>query len=167
MPSQVSTKPSSDTSSSKLQSRSINRVGLIALIVIFSFAILLTYWAVSGSNNSGNSSDDVTSPTGKILSPITGAVINSNIVPISVSADDDRSGVRSVEIFYKSKGVWEKLATIDEPPYQYNWDVSGLPIQSVTLDIHVTDNAGNVANTNSEGWQEDIVIIPSNLGTVN
>ncbi len=149
----------------KESNTSLNRIGLVVLVVIFSLALILTFKALLPKSQ--KSSDDVTAPIGKIIKPLTGSVINNNIMPISIEASDDRSGVKSVEIFYKTKGVWEKLTTINQPPFIYNWDVSGLPIQSVTLDIHVTDNAGNVLNTNIGGWQEDIIIIPILKGKVN
>ena len=145
----------------KEQSKNINKIGLIVLVVIFSLALFLTYQAVSNNKNNTSTSGDVTSPTGKIISPTTGSVIYGNKVTISVEASDDQSGVKSVEIFYKTKGLWQKLTTLNSAPYIYEWDVSNLPVQSVTLDIHVTDNDGNILNTNSNGWQEDIVIIPN------
>ncbi len=145
----------------KEQSKKINKIGLIVLVVIFSLALFLTFQAISKNRNNASLKGDVTLPTGKILSPTTGSVIYGNKVSISVDASDDQSGVKSVEIFYKTKGVWQKLTTLNSAPYIYDWDVSKLPVQSITLDIHVTDNDGNVLNTNSNGWQEDIVIIPN------
>lgn len=167
MAAKTSTPASEETVKIKKESgKNVNRTGLLILIIIFTIALFLTFQAVfqKSSNKSG---DDVTSPTGKIISPTTGTVVNSNILPIKIDASDDLSGVKSVEIFYKSKGVWEKLATLTQPPYIYNWDISNLSAQAVTLDIHITDNAGNIQNTNNGGWQEDIVLIPINKGKIN
>ncbi len=149
----------------KVNKRNINLTGLVVLVLIFSFAVFLTFQAINKNQKSPES--DVTAPKGRIITPITGSVINSNSVNITVEASDDQSGVKNVELFYKSKGQWEKLATLTESPYVYKWDVSGLDVKSITLDIHVTDNAGNILNTNSDGWQEDIVIVPSNKGKLN
>lgn len=66
----------------KESSKSLNRIGFVVLVVIFSLALFLTYRALS--QKSQNPSDDVVSPNGKITSPLTGSIINNNIVPISV-----------------------------------------------------------------------------------
>lgn len=163
----VDKKPRITQESATSSPKKLNPLGLIVLVIIFSLAFALTYLAVFRSKPSQNSSDDVTLPSGRIVSPRSGSVFSQNNIPITVDASDDRSGVKNVEIFYKNLGVWQKLTTLTQPPFVYNWDVSTLNIQSVTLDIHVTDNAGNIRNTNADGWQEDIVIIPPSKGKLN
>lgn len=156
-----------EPSEKKAAKKSINITGLVVLVLIFAFAVFLTYQAINKNQKPPKTSNDVTAPKGRIVNPISGSVINSNIINITIDASDDQSGIKNVELFYKSKGQWEKFATLTEPPYVYSWDVSSFDVKSITLDIHVTDNAGNVLNTNSDGWQEDIVIVPPSKGKIN
>lgn len=84
--------------------------------------------------------DDTNPPTGTIASPVTDAVVgNSTTVTVSAS---DQTGVDRVVFYIDSV---EQIGSDDfNPPYQYDWDATGLDTGSVhRINAEVFDVLGN------------------------
>ncbi|HEU5015105.1 MAG TPA: Ig-like domain-containing protein [Roseiflexaceae bacterium] len=87
---------------------------------------------------------DATAPTGGYTEPAAGVTV-SDKVTLRGTASDNLSGVDHVNFTALYDGSWHILYTDSTAPYEYNWDVSGIADQGITLGYDIYDKAGNVA----------------------
>ena len=109
-----------------------------------------------GSNgNVGNSGltytrNDTTAPSGRIVSPISGAIIRKCPMLVVANVADDSSGVQWVIYTVKYDGVWHQIGTDSAASgvegWSTPWDCSNVADQNVELAISAMDNAGNQGN---------------------
>ena len=84
-------------------------------------------------------------PTGQIIAPTHGEVLNSCPVTLQADASDVGSGVARVEFYAHYEGAWHHLGDDTTAPYSLEWDCSGVNSRYVWFTIHVVDNMGNEA----------------------
>lgn len=112
--------------------------------------ILLHYYTGVTVEAPAGAGNDVTSPSGAIVSPWSNWGITSNRVHFVLNASDDMSGVASIDLRaqYLFNGAHnEIIATLVGNDRDFLWDVSGLPNQTgifVTPVFH--DGNGNTSN---------------------
>jgi hypothetical protein len=100
---------------------------------------------VRGVDNSGNQSEvsitisfDHVPPAVSITSPASGAIV-SGLIAVSVDASDSISGVTSVSLYVDN----QPHLTLNQPPYSFSVDTSGLVPGSHTLTAMAIDQVGN------------------------
>lgn len=89
---------------------------------------------------------DTSSPQLSWISPTTDTIISGTLVILSI-ATDNLSGVASVTYSYqRDDGIdtWHHIATKTNPPYQVDWDTTGLTLDTYNLKAVATDNANNL-----------------------
>ncbi len=103
----------------------------------------LTATAVDKAGNAASTSVQFTVPDDSppdvlITSPADGSVV-TGVVPLTASAADTRSGVRSVQ--FAVDGA--PLPGVTAPPYTSLWDASAAVVGTHTITATATDNSGN------------------------
>jgi hypothetical protein len=96
---------------------------------------------------------DRVAPTGTIVSPPDNSTITTNSVPISVNANDERSGVALVEFWVLYDNGWHWLADDWDGTDGWGtvWDASAVSDQTIALWAYIWDwvwNLGWTANWN-------------------
>ncbi len=98
---------------------------------------------------SGNfMSPDHISPTGGFTSPQQSSLINSSILPIQGWAEDENSGIGSVQITAQYNGEWHSIGNLfSSEIFSYSWDMcaAGVPDGPVSLALIIKDKAQNQA----------------------
>lgn len=96
---------------------------------------------------SGNAiTSDTTPPMGEITLPTHNASIISQTIRIQGWAQDEDSGLASVQIKAKINGSWQTISpAYTTTTFTYDWDVcaSNVPDGPITLALEIRDNAGN------------------------
>ena len=64
-------------------------------------------------------------------------------VPLSVHADDEQSGIASVELLGSCDGGWHSLGTDTTEPFNKTWNLLGIADQPLKVKANVLDLAGN------------------------
>lgn len=100
-----------------------------------------------GVDNSGNQADasitvlfDHVPPAVSITSPAPGATVSGTIT-VMVEASDSISGVASVTFYINN----QPYSTLNQPPFNFTVDISGLAPGSHTLTARAIDRVGNQA----------------------
>ncbi len=120
--------------------------------------------------------EDSTSPTGRMLLPIRDTFSSSNSILMSAQATDNNggSGVKQVEFYAWADNTWSNQQWIylggdTSAPYEWNWDMTGIPDGIIFISAMVSDHAGN----GSLIWDPDWTILlfertvpTSNIGAV-
>jgi hypothetical protein len=98
-------------------------------------------------DNSGNLADavililfDHAPPSVSITSPISGAIA-SGLITVSIEANDSISGVASIALYVDN----QIHSTLNQPPFNFTVDTSGLAPISHTLTVKAIDRVGNQA----------------------
>ena len=86
---------------------------------------------------------DTTPPQGDITSPPTNSTQRPPVL-LSARAQDD-VGVGMVRFTANWDGHWHRLAMDADPPYEFQWDMAGVPDGPVMVGVEIYDRAGNRA----------------------
>jgi len=84
---------------------------------------------------------DVEAPAVAIITPLPGVLV-SGVLEITVEASDTASGIASVTLLVDG----EATTTVNQAPFSYSVDTTGLAPGSHTLTAEATDGAGNHAD---------------------
>ena len=82
-------------------------------------------------------------PTGGYTEPANMAVVGSLITLRGTATDN--VGVQYVNFTAYYNSAWHLINTDYNAPYEYNWDISGISDQNITLGYDIYDLSGNVA----------------------
>ncbi len=91
-------------------------------------------------------SSDTTPPTGGIIQPTHNTNITSSSVRIKGWANDDNSGLASVQVKAKFNGEWQIISpSFSTSTFTFDWDVcaNNIPDGPITLALEIRDQAGN------------------------
>jgi len=91
-----------------------------------------------------SSTCDTTPPTGGYTEPANWAIIQNSVI-MRGTASDNSSGVDHVNFTANYNGSWQIVYTDYTAPYEYTWDISAIPDQTIVLGYDVYDKAGNYA----------------------
>ena len=86
---------------------------------------------------------DTTAPTGWVVSPTHGAMIEDCPVAIEAATGVDVGPIDRVEFHAHYGGRWHHLGDDHTSPYTYEWDCLPVTSRKASLMIHVWDDSGN------------------------
>ncbi|HYZ93199.1 MAG TPA: Ig-like domain-containing protein, partial [Actinomycetota bacterium] len=91
---------------------------------------------------------DTELPSGSVSAPAGGAHVNG-IVPVSASAADAQSGVKSVTFLVRPSGAgsFSTISTDTAAPYEASWDSTAVAEGDADLKVVVADAAGNAVTS--------------------